>query len=162
MATILETRDLCKSFGGYRATDGVSIAIEEGAIHAIIGPNGAGKTTLFNLLSGFEKPTSGTISLDGNDITGLPPHRIARLGVVRSFQINSIFTHLTVLENVKVSLESKTELPSRFWVSGKATNRLDARAKEILGDVVASAPWSLRSRSRRIRACFCSTSRPPA
>jgi branched-chain amino acid transport system ATP-binding protein len=135
MATILEARDLCKSFGGYRAIDGVSLAIEEGAIHAIIGPNGAGKTTLFNLLSGFEKPTSGTIALDGNDITGLAPHRIARLGVVRSFQINSIFTHLTVLENVKVSLEAKTELPSRFWVSGKATRRLDARAKEILADV---------------------------
>jgi branched-chain amino acid transport system ATP-binding protein len=135
MATILEARDLCKSFGGYRAIEGVSLAIEEGAIHAIIGPNGAGKTTLFNLLSGFEKPTSGTIALDGNDITGLAPHRIARLGVVRSFQINSIFTHLTVLENVKVSLEAKTELPSRFWVSGKATHRLDARAKEILADV---------------------------
>jgi len=135
MATILETRDLCKSFGGYRAIDGVSLTIEEGAIHAIIGPNGAGKTTFFNLLSGFEKPTSGTIALDGNDVTGLAPHRIARLGVVRSFQINSIFTHLTVLENVKVSLEAKTELPSRFWVSGKATNRLDARAKEILADV---------------------------
>jgi branched-chain amino acid transport system ATP-binding protein len=135
MATILETRDLCKSFGGYRAIDGVSLAIEEGAIHAIIGPNGAGKTTFFNLLSGFEKPTSGTIAFDGNDVTGLAPHRIARLGVVRSFQINSIFTHLTVLENVKVSLEAKTELPSRFWVSGKATSRLDARAKEILADV---------------------------
>jgi branched-chain amino acid transport system ATP-binding protein len=135
MATILETRDLCKSFGGYRAIDGVSLAIEEGAIHAIIGPNGAGKTTFFNLLSGFEKPTSGTIGFDGNDVTGLAPHRIARLGVVRSFQINSIFTHLTVLENVKVSLEAKTELPSRFWVSGTATNRLDARAKEILADV---------------------------
>jgi branched-chain amino acid transport system ATP-binding protein len=68
-------------------------------------------------------------------VTGLAPHRIARLGVVRSFQINSIFTHLSVLENVKVSLEAKTELPSRFWVSGNATNRLDARAKEILADV---------------------------
>jgi branched-chain amino acid transport system ATP-binding protein len=135
MSTILETRDLCKSFGGYRAIDGVSLAIEEGAIHAIIGPNGAGKTTFFNLLSGFEKPTSGTIAFDGNDVTGLAPHRIARLGVVRSFQINSIFTHLSVLENVKVSLEAKTELPSRFWVSGNATNRLDARAKEILADV---------------------------
>ncbi len=135
MATILETRDLCKSFAGYRAIDGVSIDVEEGAIHAIIGPNGAGKTTFFNLLSGFEKPTQGTIALGGHDITGLAPHRISRLGMVRSFQINSIFTHLTVLDNVKVSLESCTELPSRFWLSGSATNRLDARARELLADV---------------------------
>ncbi|MBD5605885.1 MAG: ABC transporter ATP-binding protein [Candidatus Eremiobacteraeota bacterium] len=135
MATILEPRDLCKSFAGYRAIDGVSIDVEEGAIHAIIGPNGAGKPTFFNLLSGFEKPTQGTIALGGRDITGLAPHRIARLGMVRSFQINSIFTHLTVLDNVKVSLESCTELPSRFWLSGSATNRLDARARELLADV---------------------------
>jgi branched-chain amino acid transport system ATP-binding protein len=135
MATILETRDLCKSFAGYRAIDGVSLAIERDAIHAIIGPNGAGKTTFFNLLSGFVAPTTGTIALDGRDITGLAPHVIARLGIVRSFQINSIFTHLTVLDNVKVSLEAKTELPSRFWLPGKATARLDARARELLADV---------------------------
>jgi branched-chain amino acid transport system ATP-binding protein len=135
MATILETRDLCKSFAGYRAIDGVSLAIERGAIHAIIGPNGAGKTTFFNLLSGFVAPTTGTIALDGRNITGLAPHKIARLGVVRSFQINSIFTHLSVLDNMKVSLEAKTELPSRFWLPGKATGRLDARARELLADV---------------------------
>ena len=135
MAKILQTRDLCKSFSGYRAIDGVSLAIEEGAIHAIIGPNGAGKTTFFNLLSGFEVPSSGTIALDGRTITGLAPHRVARLGIVRSFQINSIFPHLSVLENVKVSLEAKTELPSRFWLPGKATNRLDSRARELLADV---------------------------
>ena len=135
MAAILETRDLCKSFAGYRAIDGVSLAIEEGAIHAIIGPNGAGKTTFFNLLSGFEVPTSGTVALDGNDITGKAPYRVARLGMVRSFQINSIFTHLSVLDNVKVALEAKTELPARFWLPAKATNRLDARARELLADV---------------------------
>jgi branched-chain amino acid transport system ATP-binding protein len=135
MPKILETQNLCKSFSGYRAIDGVSLSIEEGAIHAIIGPNGAGKTTFFNLLSGFEIPTSGTIALEGRDITGLAPHRVARLGMVRSFQINSIFTHLSVLENVKVSLEAKTELPTRFWLPGKATNRLDDRARELLADV---------------------------
>jgi len=135
VATILETRDLSKSFAGYRAIDRVSLAIEAGAIHAIIGPNGAGKTTFFNLLSGFVAPSSGTIALAGRDITGLAPHRIARLGVVRSFQINSIFPHLSVLDNVKVSLEAKTELPGRFWLGGRATNRLDARARELLVDV---------------------------
>jgi branched-chain amino acid transport system ATP-binding protein len=135
MATILETRDLVKSFAGYRAIDGVSLSVETGAIHAIIGPNGAGKTTFFNLLSGFVAPSSGTIALDGREIAGLAPHRIARLGIVRSFQINSIFTHLSVLDNVKVSLEAKTELPGRFWLPGKATARLDARARELLADV---------------------------
>jgi len=135
VATILETRDLSKSFAGYRAIDRVSIAIEAGAIHAIIGPNGAGKTTFFNLLSGFVAPSSGTIALAGRDITGLAPHRIARLGIVRSFQINSIFPHLSVLDNVKVSLEAKTELPGRFWLGGGATARLDARARELLVDV---------------------------
>ncbi len=135
MGTILETRDLSKTFAGYRAIDGVSIEIEAGAIHAIIGPNGAGKTTFFNLLSGFVNPTSGTIALAGQDITALAPHRIARLGIVRSFQINSIFPHLSVLDNVKVSLESKTELPGRFWLGGRATARLDARARELLVDV---------------------------
>jgi len=139
MATILATRGLTKSFSGYRAIDDVSLAIEDGAIHAIIGPNGAGKTTLFNVLSGFVRPTSGSIALREREITGLQPHAVARLGIVRSFQINSIFTHLSVLDNVKVSLEAKTELPGRFWLSGRATRRLDGRALELLADVGLAA-----------------------
>ena len=135
MAAIIETRELTKSFGGYRAIDGVSLSIEAGAIHAIIGPNGAGKTTFFNLLSGFVAPTSGTIRFKGRDLTGLDAPKIARLGMVRSFQINSIFTHLSVIDNVKVSLESKTDLPGRFWLSGAATDRLEPRALELLRDV---------------------------
>jgi branched-chain amino acid transport system ATP-binding protein len=135
MASIVQTRDLTKSFAGYRAVDGVSLSIEEGSIHAIIGPNGAGKTTFFNLLSGFVHPTSGTIHLAGRDITGIDAPQIARLGMVRSFQINSIFPHLTVLDNVKVSLESKTDLPGRFWLGGRAMDKLDARALELLADV---------------------------
>jgi branched-chain amino acid transport system ATP-binding protein len=141
MSAILEARNLVKSFAGYRAVAGVTLAIERGTIHAIIGPNGAGKTTLFAMLSGFIAPTSGTIHLDGRDITGLPPHAIARLGIVRSFQINSIFTHLSVLDNVKVSLEAKTTLPQRFWSSGRATRVLDARAHELLADVGLEAEW---------------------
>ncbi len=132
---IVETKGLSKSFAGYCAVDDVSLSIEAGSIHAIIGPNGAGKTTFFNLLSGFVKPTAGAISLRGSDITGLSPASIARLGMVRSFQINSIFTHLSVLDNVKVSLESKTDLPIRFWSPGTATKRLEPRAKELLADV---------------------------
>jgi branched-chain amino acid transport system ATP-binding protein len=132
---IVETTNLSKSFAGYRAVDGVSLSIAKDTIHAIIGPNGAGKTTFFNLLSGFVEPTSGRVTLGGHDVTGFAPHRIARLGMVRSFQINSIFLHLSVLENVKVSLEAKTELPSRFWLPGSTTKRLDARALELLADV---------------------------
>jgi branched-chain amino acid transport system ATP-binding protein len=135
VAAIIETRELTKSFGGYRAIDGVSLSIEAGAIHAIIGPNGAGKTTFFNLLSGFVAPTSGTIRFKGRDLTGLDAPKIARLGMVRSFQINSIFTHLSVIDNVKVSLEAKTDLPGRFWLSGDATDRLEPRALELLRDV---------------------------
>jgi branched-chain amino acid transport system ATP-binding protein len=135
MAAIVETHALAKSFSGYRAVDGVSLAIEQGAIHAIIGPNGAGKTTLFNLLSGFVRPTSGTVWFRGCDVTAMPPQRIARLGMVRSFQINSIFAHMRVLDNVKVSLESKTELPARFWLPGSASRRLDERARELLEHV---------------------------
>ena len=134
-APVVETVDLSKSFAGYRAVDGVSLSVASGSIHAIIGPNGAGKTTLFNLLSGFVVPSAGRVILGGRDITGRKPHRIARLGMVRSFQINSIFAHLSVLDNVKVSLEAKTELPTRFWLPGSATKRLDPRALELLAEV---------------------------
>ena len=135
MPAAIEARDLCKSFAGYRAIDGVSLAIAQDSIHAIIGPNGAGKTTLFNLLSGFVRPTSGSVAVRGTDVTGFAPHRIARLGVVRSFQINSIFAHLRVIDNVKVSLQAKTPLSGRFWLPGRATETLDARARELLGQV---------------------------
>jgi len=135
MSAIVETQGLTKSFAGFKAVDDVTLAIEEGTIQAIIGPNGAGKTTFFNLLSGFITPTAGTIRFKGRDITGMDPPRVARLGMVRSFQINSIFTHLTVLDNVKVSLESKTELPSRFWLPGSAMKRLEPRALELLAAV---------------------------
>jgi branched-chain amino acid transport system ATP-binding protein len=135
MAAIVETEELAKDFAGYRAIDGVSLKVEEGSIHAIIGPNGAGKTTFFNLLSGFVRPSSGTIKLRGTSIGGAGPAKIARMGMIRSFQINSIFPHLTVLDNVKVSLQSKTALPRQFWAGSKATQHLDPRARELLADV---------------------------
>ena len=120
MAAIIATRDLTKSFAGLRAVDGISLEIEEGALHAIIGPNGAGKTTFFNLLSGFVVPTSGTIGFRDQDITGRRPEAIARLGIVRSFQINSIFAHLSLLDNVKVSLQSRTRLAERLFFTAIA------------------------------------------
>ena len=135
MAAIIATRDLTKSFAGLRAVDGISLEIEEGALHAIIGPNGAGKTTFFNLLSGFVVPTSRTIAFRDANITGRRPEAIAHLGIVRSFQINSIFAHLNLLDNVKVSLQSKTRLAGRFWLPGSATRALDEPALALLRDV---------------------------
>ena len=132
---IIATSELTKDYAGFRAVDGVSLAIERHRIHAIIGPNGAGKTTLFNLLSGFTPPTSGKIVFDERDITGVPAADVAQLGIVRSFQITSIFPHLSVLDNVKVSLEAKTRLPARFLASSKATRDLDDPARTILADV---------------------------
>jgi branched-chain amino acid transport system ATP-binding protein len=103
---ILETRDLSRHFGGLKAVEGVNLQVREGRLHSIIGPNGAGKTTLFNLLSGTLRPTRGQILLRGEDITNLPPHRAAHLGLGRSFQITNIFPTLTVLENARLAAQS--------------------------------------------------------
>jgi len=103
---LLETRDLTKHFGGLRAVEGVNLRVEAGRLHSIIGPNGAGKTTLFNLLSGVLKPTRGHVFLRRQDITALPPHRIAHLGLGRSYQITNIFPTLTVLENVRLAAQA--------------------------------------------------------
>ena len=94
---ILETEDLTKEFAGFVAVNGVDLRVARGTIHALIGPNGAGKTTCFNLLTKFLQPTRGRIIFKGRDITALPPADIARLGLVRSFQISAVFPHLTVL-----------------------------------------------------------------
>jgi branched-chain amino acid transport system ATP-binding protein len=134
-APIIATHEVTKEYAGFRAVDRVSLSVEQHRIHAIIGPNGAGKTTMFNLLSGFTPPTSGKVVFDGRDITGVSPANVARMGVVRSFQINSIFPHLTVLENVKVSLQSKTQLSQRFLASESVTRVLDEPARKILADL---------------------------
>src|SRR5215470_11352320 len=102
---ILETENLTKEFAGFVAVNGVSLRVERGTIHALIGPNGAGKTTCFNLLTKFLQPTKGSIVYKGRDITSMEPADVARLGMVRSFQISAVFPHLTVLENVRVALQ---------------------------------------------------------
>jgi len=104
---ILETRGLRKEFKGFVAVSDVSLKVRRGRIHALIGPNGAGKTTCFNLLTHFLSPTRGQIFYNGREITGSSPAAIARLGLVRSFQISAVFPHLTVLENVRIALQRK-------------------------------------------------------
>jgi len=100
--TLLQVENLGKSFGGVRAVEGVSFSIQRGAVHSIIGPNGAGKTTLLNLLTGLNVPDTGRIALDGADLTGAPPHRMAAAGLGRTFQNLQVFFNMTALENVMV------------------------------------------------------------
>ena len=133
--TILETRGLTKEFRGFVAVKDVSLKVRRGSIHALIGPNGAGKTTCFNLLTHFLEPTRGQIYFKGREITGSPPARIARLGLVRSFQISAVFPHLTVLENVRIALQRKRGSSYDFWRSEKILKQLDGQAKELISAV---------------------------
>src|SRR5215472_5374476 len=120
---ILETRGLTKEFKGFVAA------------------NGAGKTTCFNLLTHFLTPTRGEISYNGREITGSAPSAIARMGMVRSFQISATFPHLTVLENVRIALQRKRGHSFDFWRSARALSALDSRARELL-DAVGLSDYS--------------------
>jgi ABC-type branched-subunit amino acid transport system ATPase component len=108
MNTIVELKNLTKSFGGVKAVDNVSMDFEKSKITALIGPNGAGKTTIFNIINGFIKPDKGQVLFEGKDITGLPPYKIAKKGIGRLFQDIRIFNKLTVLENVLVAIEGQS------------------------------------------------------
>src|SRR3954449_1942562 len=123
--TILETRSLTKEFKGFVAVNDVSLRVRRGSIHALIGPNGAGKTTCFNLLTHFLTPTRGSIVYNGREITGSRPAAIARMGLVRSFQISAVFPNLTVLENVRIALQRKSGASFHFWRSAHLLSRLD-------------------------------------
>jgi branched-chain amino acid transport system ATP-binding protein len=130
--TILETRKLTKEFKGFVAVKDVDLKIRRGTIHALIGPNGAGKTTCFNLLTHFLTPTRGQIFYNGREITGQRPAMIARLGLVRSFQISAVFPHLSVLENVRIALQRKRGHSFDFWRTERVLRALDARARELI------------------------------
>jgi branched-chain amino acid transport system ATP-binding protein len=133
--TILETRGLTKEFKGFVAVRDVSLKVQRGTIHALIGPNGAGKTTCFNLLTHFLVPTRGQIFFNGNEITGSRPAAIARMGLVRSFQISAVFPHLTVLENVRIALQRARGHSFDFWRSAETLRALDPRALELIDAV---------------------------
>jgi branched-chain amino acid transport system ATP-binding protein len=132
---ILETRGLTKEFKGFVAVRNVDLKVRRGTVHALIGPNGAGKTTCFNLLTQFLKPTRGTILYKSKDITAARPAAIARMGLVRSFQISAVFPHLTVLENVRLALQRKRGASYDFWRPQRVLNALDERARELVAAV---------------------------
>ncbi|HEY1795810.1 MAG TPA: ABC transporter ATP-binding protein [Stellaceae bacterium] len=132
---ILETRGLSKDFRGFTAVQSVDLRVRRGTIHALIGPNGAGKTTVFNLLTKFLEPTGGRILYNGRDITGERPAAVARLGLVRSFQISAVFAHLSVRDNVRVALQRPLGDSFHFWRSQRVLDRLNDRAMALLGSV---------------------------
>lgn len=132
---IIETERLTKQFAGFVAVRDVNLRIRRGSIHALIGPNGAGKTTCFNLLTKFLQPSSGSIRFNERDITGLLADEVARLGMVRSFQISAVFPHLTVLENVRIALQRDRGDSFDFWRSERGLNAYNERALELLEKV---------------------------
>jgi branched-chain amino acid transport system ATP-binding protein len=136
---ILVTEDLTKEFAGFVAVNGVNLSVARGTIHALIGPNGAGKTTCFNLLTKFLAPTKGRILYKGEDITGMAPADVARLGIVRSFQISAVFPHLSVLQNVRIALQRTRGGSFDFWRSEKHLNEFNARAMELIAEVGLAA-----------------------
>lgn len=129
---ILEARGLVKEFGGFVAVGGVDLNVRRGKIHALIGPNGAGKTTVFNLLTKFLQPTGGQITYNGRDITRTRPAAVARMGLVRSFQISAVFPHLTVRDNVRVALQRRLGTSFHFWRSSASLQSLDERVEALL------------------------------
>ncbi|GLS40889.1 ABC transporter ATP-binding protein [Mesorhizobium tianshanense] len=132
---ILEAAGLTKEFKGFVAVNNVNLTVERGSIHALIGPNGAGKTTLFNLLTKFLQPTHGAIRYQGRDITRMQPADIARLGLVRSFQISAVFPHMTALENVRIALQRRRGDSFDFWRSEKVLSKFNSEAAGLLADV---------------------------
>ena len=129
---VLATEGLTRYFGGLAAVSGVSLACEPGRLHAVIGPNGAGKSTLINMLSGDLVPSGGRITLRGADVTGLPAHRISRLGVGRSYQKTNIFLPFTAFENCRLAAQSRLPSSMRFFRPARAYRALDEAAAHAL------------------------------
>jgi len=131
---LLRTERLTRSFGSLTAVNGVSLTVRRGELRSIIGPNGAGKTTFFRLVSGEMEPSSGQVFFRDAQITGLPQHRVCRLGIAKSYQITNIFPHLTVLENVRVAVQGHAR-SFNFWSRADQLTDCRERAAEILATV---------------------------
>jgi len=133
VSALLEVRGLRRRFGGLKAVDGVDLTVAPGERRAVIGPNGAGKTTLFNLVTGYLRPDGGTVTFQGQDITGLPTHRVARAGIGRAFQITSIFPGLTVAENAQLGVMARERQTARVLGDARGLHREEVA--ELLDDV---------------------------
>lgn len=132
---ILSATGLSMEFRGFLAVKDVTLSVNEGTVHALIGPNGAGKTTVFNLLTKFLTPTRGRIVFRGADITRLKPAEVARLGLVRSFQISAVFPHLSVRDNLRVALQRPSNLATQFWRSANVLSKVDDQAMSLIDAV---------------------------
>jgi branched-chain amino acid transport system ATP-binding protein len=141
-AVVLRTEVLTRSFGSLLAVNRVNVAVRRSELRSIIGPNGAGKTTFFRLISGELAPTSGRIWFDGRDITGVPQHAVARLGIAKSYQITNVFPHLTVLENVRVAVQGHRHAYN-FWSPADGLQQVKVRARELLEMVGLAARTAL-------------------
>jgi len=140
----LSANAVSKSFKGFRALHEVDLRVRQGSIHGIIGPNGAGKTTLMHVLTCTIRPTHGRIHLGSTDITGLSPAKVAKLGLVRSFQICAVFPQLSVLQNVRLALQRRQQGNYSFWSSNRLLKVLDDEAMALLEDVGLAA-WCRHS-----------------
>jgi branched-chain amino acid transport system ATP-binding protein len=140
---IIETRDLTIRFGGHVAVDHVTLQIYPQTLKSIIGPNGAGKTTFFNMISGQYRPTEGRVFFKGRDITHLPPDHRTKLGIGRSFQLSNVFPSLTVLENVRLAVQSEKKKGVNFWKHYLDYPEFEDEAYEILERVLLNAKWNL-------------------
>jgi branched-chain amino acid transport system ATP-binding protein len=145
---LLAVEGLSKQFGGLAAVSGVSLELYPGALHAVIGPNGAGKTTLINLLSGDLDPSGGRVRYEGRDITALPPERIARLGIARSYQRSNIFPGFSVFENCRLAAQAALAPGLRCFRPAYAYNAVNAAAMRALTEV------GLEARSRDIASAL--------
>jgi branched-chain amino acid transport system ATP-binding protein len=155
MSVVLETHALGKTFGGVIATRSVSLRIMRGARHALIGPNGAGKTTLINLLTGVLEPSTGSIALDGADITRLPVHQRVRRGIVRTFQINQLFNELTPLQSLALTVSLQLGIGKQWWRALGSDPRVAERCEVLLeqfrlGDVMDQKVIELAYGKRRL------------
>ncbi len=144
---IIETKDLTIRFGGHVAVDHVNLQIPPYTFKSIIGPNGAGKTTFFNMVSGQYRPTQGSVLFKGNDITALSPALRTKLGIGRSFQLTNVFLSLTVLENVRLAVQSQKNIGFNFWKSYLRFSELEDRAYEILKTVLLDSKWNVPASS---------------
>jgi branched-chain amino acid transport system ATP-binding protein len=147
MSAVLQIDGLNKSFGGIKATDNLNLSVDKGELHAVIGPNGAGKTTMISQLCGSQRPDTGRILYAGRDITTLPPHKRAHLGITRSYQITSLIMEMSVIDNVALALQARDGHSFRFLRPARSLSHLRDKAMDLLGKVDLTAKAEHRTKA---------------